>query len=73
MFYSAALLPLSMLPSLVGVTNLLYVWIAFVLGGALLALSLQFSQQLTDRAALLLFFGSIAYLPLIWGARVLDH
>jgi heme o synthase len=72
-FYSAALLPLSMLPSLVGVTNLLYFWIAFVLGGALLALSVQFSQQRTDRAARWLFFGSITYLPLIWGAMVLDH
>jgi protoheme IX farnesyltransferase len=72
-FYSAALLPLSMLPSLVGVSGLLYYWIALVLGGALLALSVQFSQQRTERAARRLFFGSITYLPLIWAAMVLDH
>lgn len=72
-FYSAALLPLSMLPSLVGVSGLSYFWIALVLGGALLALSVQFSQQRSERAARRLFFGSIAYLPLILAAIVLDH
>lgn len=71
--YSAALLPLSMLPALVGVTGLAYYWFALVLGAGLLTLALRFSAQRTDRTARMLFFGSIIYLPLVLIAMVLDH
>lgn len=71
--YAAALLPLSMLPALVGITGLAYYWFAFVLGAGLLGLSLRFSSQRSDRAARMLFFGSIIYLPLVLVAMVLDH
>jgi heme o synthase len=71
--YAAALLPLSMLPALVGVTGLTYYWFALTLGAGLLALALRFSSQRSDRAARQLFFGSIIYLPLLLTAMVLDH
>ena len=62
-----------MLPPLVGVCGLLFFWVALALGTGLLALSIRFSQERSDRAARWLFLGSIAYLPLIWAAMVLDH
>lgn len=71
--YSAALLPLSLLPSLVGICGFVYFWVAMVLGAGLLILSLRFSRERSDRAARALFFGSITYLPLILTAMVLDH
>lgn len=71
--YSAALLPLSMLPSLVGVCGLSYFWIALALGIGLLALSLNFSIKRSDRAARWLFYGSIVYLPLLLTAIVITH
>ena len=72
-FYAAALLPLSMLPALVGVTGLAYYWFALALGAGLLALAIRFSSQRSDRTARLLFFGSIVYLPLLLITMVLDH
>jgi protoheme IX farnesyltransferase len=71
--YSAALLPLSLLPSLVGISGLIYFWIALVLGAALLHLSIRFSRERSDRAARQLFVGSILYLALLLMALVLSH
>jgi protoheme IX farnesyltransferase len=71
--YSAALLPLSLLPSLVGICGFLYFWIALVVGAGLLILSIRFSRERSDRAARELFFGSIVYLPIILAAMVLAH
>jgi protoheme IX farnesyltransferase len=72
-WYAAALLPLSLMPTFVGLSGWIYFWIALVLGLAFLALAAQFAAARTDRAARWLFVGSISYLPLLWATMVLDH
>jgi protoheme IX farnesyltransferase len=71
--YSAALLPVSVLPVVVGVAGLPYLWVALGLGVTLLWLSGRFALARTDAAARALFYGSLVYLPLVWVAMVLDH
>jgi protoheme IX farnesyltransferase len=65
-FYCAALLPVSMAPTLIGLTNTLYFVAAFVLGLLFLALTLKFARTRTVPDARRLFFGSIIYLPILW-------
>ena len=64
--YAAALLPISVVPTLVGLSGLTYAGVALVLGVALLVLAVRFSSARTDATARRLFFGSLIYLPLIW-------
>jgi heme o synthase len=71
--YALALLPVSLVPSFVGVSGQIYLSIAVVLGLGLVALAVNFASARTDAAARALFFGSITYLPLIWAAMILDH
>lgn len=73
LLYSAALLPVSIGPSVVGIAGWTYFWLALVLGVGLLVLSARFARSRTDASARELFFGSIVYLPLIWAAMVLNH
>ena len=68
--YSLALVPVSLVPALVGVSALAYCAIAFVLGIALLWLAIQFATTRDDQSARRLFFGSITYLPLLWMAMI---
>jgi protoheme IX farnesyltransferase len=73
LLYAAALLPVSIGPSVVGIAGWAYFWLALVLGLALLVLAARFARARTDGSARALFFGSIIYLPLIWAVMVLDH
>jgi len=73
LLYSAALLPVSIGPTVVGIAGWAYFWLALVLGVGLLVLSARFARERTDRSARTLFFASIIYLPLIWAVMVLDH
>jgi protoheme IX farnesyltransferase len=73
LLYSAALLPVSIGPTVVGIAGWAYFWLALVLGVVLLVLSARFARDRTDRSARTLFFASIIYLPLIWAVMVLDH
>lgn len=73
LLYAAALLPVSIGPTVVGVAGWVYFWLALVLGIVLLVLSARFARERSERAARTLFFASIIYLPLIWAAMVLDH
>ena len=68
--YSIALVPVSLVPALVGVSALAYCAIAFVLGIAMLWLAIQFATTRDDQSARRLFFGSITYLPLLWMAMI---
>ena len=70
--YAAALVPASLIPTLVGLSGLVYAAVALVLGGALLWLAFRFAATRTDRAARWLFFASITYLPLIWIVMIAD-
>jgi protoheme IX farnesyltransferase len=65
-FYCAALLPVSMTPTLIGLTNTAYFAAAFVLGLLFLWLTLKFARTRAVPEARRLFFGSIIYLPILW-------
>jgi protoheme IX farnesyltransferase len=59
------------LPGYVGVTNAIYVPIAFALGGWFIAVAMKFHRKKTARDARALFITSIVYLPLLLAALVL--
>jgi protoheme IX farnesyltransferase len=71
--YAAALVPVSALPTIAGVSGFAYLAVALPLGVALLWLALRFAATHEDDAARRLFLGSIAYLPLIWIAMIADR
>jgi protoheme IX farnesyltransferase len=71
--YAAALVPISVAPSVVGLTGTAYFWTALVLGVGLLWMAARFAMSRTDATARVLFYSSITYLPLIWTAMLLDH
>ena len=64
--YTAALLPLSLAPTLMHMTGVIYFAGALVLGLAFFWLTLRFARTRAMRDARRLFFASIAYLPLLW-------
>ena len=65
-FYCAALLPVSLAPTLLGMTNTIYFAAALGLGLLFLGLTLKFARTRAVPDARRLFFGSIIYLPLLW-------
>jgi protoheme IX farnesyltransferase len=71
--YAIGLVPVSLVPAFIGVSGQLYFWTALVLGAALVWLAVRFASSRHEAAARRLFFGSIAYLPLIWTAMILNH
>jgi heme o synthase len=71
--YAVALMPVSLVPSFVGVSGTIYLYAAIGLGMALIWLAARFAATRTDAAARALFVASIAYLPLLWAAMVFDH
>ncbi len=73
LLYAAALWPVSLLPALVGIAGAPYSIVATVLGFGLIALSALFARDRTTRTARHLFLYSITYLPLLWGALVIDR
>ena len=68
--HAAALLPLSILPGMLGMTGSLYVAGALVLGAGMLALTLAFLRKPTKRRCSRVFLGSLFYHPLLLGAMV---
>jgi protoheme IX farnesyltransferase len=71
--YSAVLIPISMLPTGVGLATAYYLVGAITLGALLLFMSIEFSAKRDLATARRLFFGSILYLPLLWALLVFDH
>lgn len=71
--YTAALVPLSMMPTGVGLASLWYMVGALTLGAVLMLLSVEFSAKRNMDTARRLFFGSILYLPILWAMLVFDH
>ncbi len=65
-FYAAALLPLSLAPTLVGMTTTWYFVAALVLTLGFVGLTLRFAQTRAVADARRVFFGSILYLPVLW-------
>lgn len=64
--YTAALLPLSLAPTIAGMANALYFGVALVLTLAFLWLAIRFARTRSMPEARRLFFASILYLPLLW-------
>lgn len=64
--YAAALLPVSLAPTLIGMTGTAYFYGALALTLLYFGLALQFARTRSIPDARRLFFGSIIYLPLLW-------
>ena len=67
------LIPISMLPTGVGLATAYYLVGAITLGAILLFMSVEFSAKRDLPTARRLFFGSILYLPILWALLVFDH
>ena len=70
--YAAALVPMSLTPTLVGMAGPIYFVVAAMLSVALLVLAARFARARDDVSARVLFFGSITYLPLLWVVMIAD-
>lgn len=64
--WAATLLPLGLLPLIFGLADTTYAVGSLALGVAQFLLALQFARRRSLAAARGLFYGSIAYLPLLW-------
>jgi protoheme IX farnesyltransferase len=64
--YCAALLPVSLMPTLIGMTGTGYFVAALILTLLFLGLTVRFARTRTIPDARRLFFGSIVYLPVLW-------
>jgi len=73
LLYAVALWPVSLLPAAVHIAGAPYSGVAALLGLGLIALSARFARQRTTGTARKLFLYSIIYLPLLWGALVVDR
>ena len=71
--YSVVLLAVSLVPVLTGMIGWVYGAVAAVLGLAMVVLSARLWARRDDRRAWHLFFGSIAYLPVLLAFMLLDR
>ena len=71
--YAAATIPVSLLPTAVGLAGPRFLAAALVLGAIVLWLAFEFAATRSHAAARRLFFATIIYLPLLWVVLVLDH
>ena len=70
--FTALLIPVSLVPSLVGLTGSFYVSTALSLGVAFLILAWRLTRVPSTTRARTLFLGSLIYLPLLWSALIID-
>ena len=59
-------MPLSLAPTLIGLTGRAYFTGALALAAIFMALAVRFAMSRSRADARRLFFGSIIYLPLLW-------
>jgi protoheme IX farnesyltransferase len=71
--YAAALLPVALAPTLVGMSGTLYFAGALVITLIFLGASLRFALTRAVRDARRLFFASIIYLPILWALMIVDR
>jgi protoheme IX farnesyltransferase len=64
--YAAALIPVTLLPTVIGMAGRVYFAGAIVLGVAALILAVRFARHRTPERARQLFYGSLIYLPILW-------
>jgi len=72
LIYAAALLPLSLAPTLMNLAGNVYFAGALALGLAYIWLAWRFSRSIAVIDARRLFFASITYLPLVWILMIAD-
>jgi heme o synthase len=70
--YAAALLPVSLWPTGLRMTGVLYFWVALFLGLVFLVMAADFWRMRDDLRARRLFWTSILYLPLLLGTMAFD-
>lgn len=71
--FTAALVPASLLPSMLGLGGPLYRTGAVLLGAAFLGSVLWAARSRTGWHARVLLHASVAYLPLLWALLAIDH
>jgi protoheme IX farnesyltransferase len=71
--YAAALLPVALAPTLVGMSGPVYFGGALILTLIFLGVSMRFAMTRAVRDARQLFFASIVYLPLLWALMIADR
>jgi heme o synthase len=71
--YAAALVPLALAPTLVGMTGTLYFGSALALTLVFLGVAIRFAMTRAMRDARRLFLVSIAYLPVLWILMIADR
>lgn len=71
--YTAALLPVALVPTLIGMSGTIYFAGALLLTLAFLVVSMRFATTRSVRDARRLFFTSIAYLPVLWMLMIADR
>lgn len=71
--YAAALVPVSLLPTLLGLAGRAYMGIGFALSLALLGAAVGFLSSVEERGAKRLLMASVVYLPALCLALVLDR
>ncbi|QDU63095.1 Protoheme IX farnesyltransferase 2 [Planctomycetes bacterium Pan216] len=70
--YALALLPISLAPTLFGLTGTLYFWAALACGIHYLAYSVAFMMRQCDQRARQLMWASLVYLPSVMALLMLD-
>ena len=71
--YAAALVPLSLAPTLMHMAGAIYFAGALVLGLAFLWLTIKFARTRSVTDARRVFFGSIIYLPVLWILMIVNR
>jgi len=72
LFYSAALLSVSLFPALTGMVGMAYLLGAVVLGLAFLGMSAHLARAMTNNLARRVLLASVIYLPLVFAFMMLD-
>ena len=73
LLYAAALVPVSILPSALGLAGLAYAASALALGLVFLGVGVKFAMSRTKQNARLLFTMSLIYLPALWIVMMFDR
>lgn len=71
--YAAILVPVSLLPTMLGVTGIWYFGVGLLLSLGLLGTAVGFSRSVEERTAKRLLMTSVVYLPILCLALVLDR
>lgn len=71
--YAAALVPVSLLPTVLGVTGSVYLGVGLFLSLALLGTAVGFARSVEERTAKRLLLASVVYLPALCLGLVLDR